>query len=238
METKIYYRLVDTNIERLHVVIDTENASLPQRMEKTMELIPLFNILTPFWSDSGLQLDTACNCMLYLDLYLPIIQKIEARKEQYVPTFFINSHEKIDSIPFSTIKKFIFAYCDHYEQTRQSLEATDLQYIWEYLWEVVRNSLFPDRLSRFHGTFLFDSYQSAQLFQEREDPQHHRTICKVEINEIRALESYDMTCLNETPTSATFNEVTQIIRNYWEGKQTKTPFSEYLLSGKYTLLPL
>lgn len=176
--------------------------------------------------------------MLYLDLYLPIIQKIEARKEQFVPTFFINPKEKIDSIPFLTIKKFIFSYCDHYEQTRQSLEVTDLQYMWEYLWEVVRNSLYPDRLSRFHVTFLFDSYQSAQLFQEREDPQRHRTICKVEINEIRALESYDMTWLNETPTSATFSEVVQIIRNYWEGQQTKTPFSEYLLSGKYTLLPL
>lgn len=238
METKIYYRLVDTNIERLHVVIDTEKTSLPQRMEKTIELIPLFNILTPFWSESGLQLDTACNCMLYLDRYLPIIQEIEARKEQYVPTFFINSHEKIDSLSFLTIKEFIFAYCDHYEQTRQSLEVTDLQYIWEYLWEVVRNSLYPDRLSRFRGTFLFDSYQSAQLFQEREDPQQLRTICKVEINEIRAIESYDMTWLNDTPTSATFNEVVQIIRNYWEGLQTKTPFSEFLFSGKYTLLPL
>lgn len=238
METKIYYRLVDTNIERVHVVIDTENASMPQRMEKTIELIPLFNTLTPFWSKSGLQLDTACNCMLYLDLYLPIIQKIEVRKEQFVPTFFINPKEKIDSIPFLTIKKFIFAYCDHYEQTHQSLEVTDLQYIWEYLWEVIRNSLYPDRLSRFHGTFLFDSYQSAQIFQEREDPQHLRTICKVEINEIRALESYDMTWLNETPTSATFNEVTQRIRNYWEEQQTQSPFTEYLFSGKYTLLPL
>ncbi len=238
METKIYYRLVDTNIERVHVVIDTENASMPQRMEKTIELIPLFNILTPFWSKSGLQLDTACNCMLYLDLYLPVIQKIEARKEQFVPTFFINPKEKIDSIPFLTIKKFIFAYCDHFEQTHQSLEVTDLQYIWEYLWEVIRNSLYPDRLSRFHGTFLFDSYQSAQLYQEKEDPQHLRTICKVEINEIRALESYDMTWLNETPTSATFNEVTQRIRNYWEEQQTQSPFSEFLLSGKYTLLPL
>jgi hypothetical protein len=211
---------------------------MPQRMEKTIELIPLFNILTPFWSKSGLQLDTACNCMLYLDLYLPVIQKIEARKEQFVPTFFINPKEKIDSIPFLTIKKFIFAYCDHFEQTHQSLEVTDLQYIWEYLWEVIRNSLYPDRLSRFHGTFLFDSYQSAQLYQEKEDPQHLRTICKVEINEIRALESYDMTWLNETPTSATFNEVTQRIRNYWEEQQTQSPFSEFLLSGKYTLLPL
>ena len=238
METKIFYRLVDTNIERLHVVIDTENASLPQRMEKTMELIPLFNILTPFWSESGLQLDTACNCMLYLDLYLPIIQKIEARKEQYVPTFFINPNEKIDRIPFFTIKKFIFAYCDHYEQTHQSLEVTDLQYIWEYLWEVIRNSLYPDRLSRFHGTFFFDCFQSAQLFQEREDPQHIRTICKVGINEIRAMESYDMTWLNDTPTNATFNEVAQNIRNYWEGQQTKSPFSEFLFTGKYTLLPL
>ena len=238
METKTYYRLIDTSSEHLHAVIDTELAPLPQRMSKTIELIPLFNILITFWSESGLQLDTACNCMLYLDIYLPIVKEIEARKEQHVPTSFINPNEKKENIPFLSFKKFIFAYCDHYEQTHQSLDVTDLQYIWEYLWELIRNSLYPKCLSRFHGTFFFDNYNSAQLFQEKEDPHHLRTICKVEINEVRAMETYDMAWLDDTPTNATFDEIAQNIRNYWEGRQTKSPFPEILFSGKYTLLPM
>ena len=238
MKTRMYYRLVDTNTELLNVVIDTEKALLPQRIKKTIEFIPLFNILTLFWSESGLQLDTVCNCMLYLDRYLPYVQKIEANNEQYVPTCLFNRNERIKRIPLFTIKKYIFAYCDYFEKTSQALKETDLQYIWEYLWEVTRNSFFPDRLSRFHSTFIFDSYQSAKSFKEREDPQHVRTICKVEINELRAIESYDMTWLNDASPSATLNEIAHSIRSYWDGRKTESPFYEYLISGKYTLLPL
>lgn len=235
MNTQIFYRLVDSKYEPIGSIIDTDTAQMPTRMKKTVELFPLFNILLPFWLESKVQLDTACNCMLEMYNYLESVQRIESQGGTSVPTAYINKDEQLSDIPLITLKKIMLSYYDYYNETGISMNYDDLQYIWEYLWSVVRKNFYPNKLDRFASIFLFDSIEQTKNFQEMVDPMHNRVICTVELINTKSLEKYDMKWLDNVPTNCTFEEMVQYALSYWEGKMTSIPIAEYLFSGSYIL---
>lgn len=238
MQTKTFFRLVNPKYEPINNVIDTDIADMPSRMKRSVELLPLFNILLPFWIESKVQLDTAFDCMLKMSVYLKDVQIIESQGGTILPTSLINPNEKLSEIPLITLKKIIFPYYDLYNQTGMSIDYDDLPYIWEFLWAVVRKNFYPDKLDRFKSIFLFDSIEKAQCFQNNIDPLHERVICNVKLIETRAMDGFDMGWLDNIPTDCTFEEMMKYVRNYWEGKTTSEPTIEYLFSGCYSLKEL
>lgn len=229
-----FYRLVDTNGEPENTVIDTNTAQISPRMMRSVSLAPLFNLLLPFWAESGVQIDTACNCMLNMQDYLSEVQDIEKKGLTEVPTHLLNSKEKKQNISLEMLKTIMFPYYDYYNETGASLEIEDLPYIWEYLWEVVRKSFFPSKTSRFNSIFLFDNKTTAKTFQ-KEKMFLREALCSVEIIETYNMQRYDMNWLDQVPTDCTYSEMHQYAANYWSGKLTDTPTIEYLFSGKYRL---
>lgn len=61
---KVYYRLVDADYEPLGVEIDTDAASLPPRMKRTIELINPLNAMLQVWVDNNITLSKACTQLI------------------------------------------------------------------------------------------------------------------------------------------------------------------------------
>lgn len=59
-----YYRLVDVNYEPLDTEIDTDIASLPPRMKRTVELINPLNVMLPVWVNNKITLSRACTHLI------------------------------------------------------------------------------------------------------------------------------------------------------------------------------
>ena len=232
---KQFYRAVNPCFEGCGYVIDTDVADLPPRMKCSVDLFPVFNILTPFWNKSGISLESACNSMLYLSDYLDIIQEIEQSGGTMIPTSLFNKNESIKEIPLSILKEMIFPYVDLYNSKGISLEIYDLPYFWEYIWEIVRKSFYPQKLGRFVSLFMFDDLQQTKRFLNEYHQDDGTIICSVKLIETRRLEEYDASWLDNVPTDCTFNTCIEYVRNYWDGKYAKNPNPEYLFSGKYQL---
>ena len=229
-----YYRLVDLAGEPEGVIIDTETAKTPPRMLKTVELSPLFDILLQFWTESDVQIDTASNSLIYLQNYITEVQYLEKHGRTNIPSHLINPNEKMPTIPLNTLKNTILSYCGYCDQSGASLQTEDLPYIWEYLWEVIRKSFFPDKTSRFSSIFLFSDIAAAKAFQA-DTCSMKETICSVDLLETFDIQAYDMNWLNMVPTDCTFKEMLEFANNYWSGNLTENPTMEYLFSGKYRL---
>lgn len=229
-----FYRLVDINGEPENIIIDTDTAQISPRMMRSVRLAPLFNLLLPFWTESGIQIDTACNCMLYLQDYLLEVQNIEKQGLTVVPTRLLNPKEKMQTISLDMLKTIMLSYYDYYNETGNSLKIEDLPYIWEYLWEVVRKSFFQNEISRFKSIFLFDNKTTAEILQ-KEKFFLQEVLCSVEIIETYNMQQYDMNWLDQVPTDCTYTEMHQYAANYWSGILTDSPAFEYLFSGKYRL---
>lgn len=229
-----YYRLVDLAGEPEDVIIDTEIAKTPPRMLKTVELSPLFDFFLQFWTESGVQIDTASNSLIYLQNYISEVQYFEKHGRTDIPSYLVNPNEKMPTIPLNTLKNAILSYCSYCDQSGVSLHTEDLPYVWEYLWEVIRKSFFQDKTSRFSSIFLFSDLAVAKTFQT-DTCSMKETICSVDLLETFDIQAYDMNWLNMVPTDCTFKEMLEFANNYWLGNLTDNPTMEYLFSGKYKL---
>lgn len=231
----MFYRVADSRFEGTWTTIDTDLAESSPRMKHSAYMTPVFNILLRFWGKSGVNLVSACNSMLLLSEYLEDVQKIEKDGGTMIPTSLFSANEPVKEIPLITMKGMLFPYVDLYEKTGLELFFGDLEFFWEYLWSVVRNSFYPEKISRFSSVFLFDNREQAEEFKMRYHNEDETSVLKVDLIETRRHERYDAGWLDVVPTDGTLDECFQCARKYWEGEFTDNPNPEYLFSGQYRL---
>ena len=104
-------------------------------------------------------------------------------------------------------------------------------YLWEFIWEMVRNYEYPNMPSRMDSLFLFDNLQDAKNFMD-EFRDSNYVIATVKIIE-GYVKSFDMNWFSNVPSDIPLSEVEKYARNYWEQKQTDKPITEVLFQGKY-----
>lgn len=104
-------------------------------------------------------------------------------------------------------------------------------YLWEFIWEMVRNYEYPNMPSRMDSLFLFDNLQDAKNFMD-EFRDSNYVIAPVKIIE-GLVKSFDMNWFSNVPIDIPLSEVEKYARNYWEQKQTDNPVIEVLFQGKY-----
>ena len=233
---KQFYRLVDPFYEKEGKEYNTMDTLLSPRMQHSIEMSPLFNIVFCFWQKTGVQLSTACDAMFNFWNYLETVQTIEEEGGEYVPTSLFNHHEAIQFVPFRDLKVLMFSYYDLYNEKHLSLDVEDLPYIWEFLWEVVRKNLFSAKNSRFIGLFLYDNLDQTIAFQNKINTfPPHNTIVKVKIENELNLERYDAGWLDNLSVNCTFNDYFESCKNYWLGEPSNNPNWEYIYIGKYKI---
>ena len=128
---------------------------------------------------------------------------------------------------------YVFAsnYIADVNETGLFYDWDNNHYLWEFIWEMVRNYEFPDKPSRMDSLFLFDKRQNAMDFLN----QYRDLNCVLaEVNLLEGItESFDMNWFSEVPSNIPLSEVEQYARNYWGQKQTDNPVIEVLFQGKY-----
>ncbi len=104
-------------------------------------------------------------------------------------------------------------------------------YLWEFIWEMVRNSEYPLMPSRMESLFLFESLENANEFKDRYRDINYQ-IANVNLLE-GTMQSFDMKWFSDVPCDVPLSDVERYARNYWEQKLTPNPIIEVLFQGKY-----
>lgn len=104
-------------------------------------------------------------------------------------------------------------------------------YLWEFIWEMVRYSEFPNMPSRMDSVFLFDSRENANKFKNKYRTPNYR-VTKINLLE-GSSQSFDMNWFSRVPSDIPLSEVLVYVRNYWSQKMTQNPILETLFQGKY-----
>ena len=108
----------------------------------------------------------------------------------------------------------------------------DEHYLWEFIWEMVRNLEFPDMPSRVESLFLFDSIENAMDFKNKFRDLNYQL---VNINLLGGTkQSFDMNWFSNVPSNIPLAEVKEYARNYWRQVHTEKPVIEILYQGKYS----
>lgn len=105
-------------------------------------------------------------------------------------------------------------------------------YLWEFIWEMIRNYEFPNMPSRMDSLFLFDNKKNALDFkaQYRDENYHLVDVSLLD----GTTQSFDMNWFSEVPSDIPLAEVEEYARNYWSQVHTQKPIIEILFQGNYT----
>lgn len=235
MSEKQLYRVINPIEERIGEEVDAISRPLSPRIYKTLELRPVFDLILDFWRKEGVQLATAVQAIVLLPSYFERLNIALEQNNEFFELRYVNSKESKPLIETEKIRNLAIQYL----QCGVKMNMDEGCYIWEYLWEVVRQAKYPNCISRYNCLFAFESKGDAEKYLKeriKENPSHAiDKMCHVEITHIKKQEVYDMRWLDEIEIFAKYEEYIKAADNYWSGKMTKNPLKEVLFQGTYCL---
>lgn len=235
MAEKQLYRVINPIEERIGEEVDAASRPLSPRIYKTLELRPVFDLILDFWRKEGVQLATAVQAIVLLPSYFDRLNIALEQNNEFFELRYVNSKESKPLIETGKIRNLAIQYL----QCGVKMNMDEGCYIWEYLWEVVRQAKYPNCISRYNCLFAFESKGDAEKYLKeriRENPSYAiDKICRVEIKNIDKQEVYDMRWLDNISIFSTYNLYEKAVNNYWSGRMTKNPLMEVLFQGTYIL---
>lgn len=109
-------------------------------------------------------------------------------------------------------------------------------YLWESVYEKVRQKKYKDKPARENSFFLFDNIKDCQYYIDKH--KGDGVICKVEILNNKSIFKGDMNLWDTISDNFTFKEAEEHVDKYWLGKTSNKPVFEYLFQGTCILKPL
>ena len=235
MAEKQLYRVINPIEERIGEEVDAVSRPLSPRIYKTLELRPVFDLILDFWREEGVQLATAVQAIVLLPSYFDKLNIALEQNNEFFELRYVNAKESKPLVETEKIRNLTIRYL----QCGVKMNMDEGCYIWEYLWEVVRQAKYPNCISRYNCLFAFENQRDAEKYlRERinENPSHAiDKICHVEIKNIDKQEVYDMRWLDNISIFSTYKFYERAVNNYWSGKMTKNPLKEVLFQGTYCL---
>ncbi len=229
------YRVINPIEERIGEEVDAVSRPLSPRINKTLELSPVFNLIIEFWMEEEVQLATAVQAIVLLPSYFERLNIALDQQKEFFELRYINSKESKPLVETEKVKNLAIRYL----QCGVNMNMEEGCYIWEYLWELVRQAEFPNSISRYNCLFAFEHKGDAEKYlKERMGENQSYTIDKICCVDIKYSEKqgvYDMRWLDEIEIFAKYDEYIKSARNYWLGKMTKNPLKEVLFQGTYCL---
>ena len=235
MSEKQLYRVINPIEERIGEEVDAASRPLSPRIYKTVELRPVFDLILDFWRKEGVQLATAVQAIVLLPSYFDKLNIALEQHKEFFELRYVNSKESKPLVETEKIRNLAIQYL----QCGVKMNMDDGCYIWEYLWELVRQAKYPNCISRYNCLFAFENRADAEKYLKeriKENPSHAiDKICRVDIKYSERQEVYNMRWLDEIEIFAKYDEYINAADNYWSGKMTKNPLKEVLFQGTYCL---
>ena len=216
------------------VVIDTTETNYSSTLSKAKELEGLLLCMSYFSSNFGIPIN-----VLYLvnnglaTIGNPYLQQLPRSNKG------VFTADQFTKDPYDN--QFVINECD----LINFIETTDKTgfkdpfegfYIWEYLFEQVREQLSTSLPKRTESFFLFESVADCERYMS--EIKRIGMICEVELMETKQLFRADMTFINDIPNNINANNVYSIAEKYWKGESSENPLYEIIFQGKCKLKPI
>lgn len=233
------YRVINPFFEQAGKEMDTSKRELTPRLYKTMELVPVFELIVYFWKDTGCQLNTAVHALSEWESYNALLQLATIRGDEEFSAQNINQYD----MSIFNIHKLL-TYIEQYQQLGTLLAREEEWAIWEYLWERSRVKEHSSCISRQECLFTFGSEADSKqyLIERKEEDRKYNInthiidkVYMVEIINQQKMETYDMRWLDNISEYSSYNLYEKVVNNYWTGRMTKHPLREVLFQGIYCL---
>lgn len=235
------YRVINPSHEKTDVQMDTSKRGLTPRIRRTIELAPVFDLITEYWEVTGCQLLTAIKILTDPHEYSSKFKEAYEKQETLFAARNINKNDKL-TFAISEIVEYYNVYQSLGIHMRGG--GGESCAIWEYLWERARVESHPHCMSRINSLFTFEKdvdahkYVKKRLKEEKKNPLAEHSVYDLKIVDVvenRRSEVYDMRWLNEISTCVTYREYQEVVHNYWNGKMKDNPLKEVLFQGIYIL---
>lgn len=230
-------RIADGEKEPFDTIIDSADVCFHATMYRILKMIPVFNIIYPFWSEHKVQLDTVFKSLKNCDTLLQQLQEIENQGGRHISSCSVNYDEELAVLPACPMKEMLEFYKKYRDEAEIELKNSDLACIKEYFCEFVRRTYYLDKNSRFNAVFFYENLDVAAAANIA-SRQKTCKFAEVEIVETISLDRYDQRWLTDIKNTCICKECEDAIKNYWQGLMTDHPKVEYLFSGKYILKEL
>lgn len=223
MSKTALFRYADVKKEPINIRIDSCDTCLLRRFMRILDLIPVFNIMIPFWTKSNIQLDTVFLCLKNFKTLLEKIQVVEKQGKNYLSSSLININEELAVVPLQHLKEMLVLFRKYNELTKVELQETDLVLLIEYMAEFVRKSNYPDKIGRLNAVFFHENLEVAVMAEKRVNGEFSGKFCRVEMLESEQMDRYDSRWLTDIKPSCIQSEFMAAVKHYWEGEMTQRP---------------
>lgn len=181
---------------------------------------------------TGLQIVNAVRVAENVPAFLDLLNDFFMSNEPVYDLQQMQIDDPVMSITGDELYTFTSNYITHINETGLFYDWGDKHYLWEFIWEMVRNLEFPDMPSRVESLFLFDSIENAMDFKNQFRDLNYQL---VNINLLGGTkQSFDMNWFSNVPSNIPLAEVKEYARNYWRQVHTEKPVIEILYQGKYS----
>lgn len=230
---KTLYRVIDHN-ERCDITYNS-NINIGNRKKNVTKFLPQIENICNLSATCDIKLESALRiASQYGWVLTEIQQKVRQNEETFPLSMFLVQEEDKEEIPMRPLVDFIVKYQQKYEETGIFLDEDkgDGQYLWEGIWEIVRQQHFPNSLSRLKSCFAFKNKIDAENFKNEYDKKDN-IIAEIELRNA-IIEEYDMQWITDVPIISKMQEATILAYKYWNKEQTSHPITEILINGEYT----
>lgn len=227
-------RIADSEKEHIRSVIDSDDVCFLPAMSRVFKMIPVFNIIYPFWSENNVQLDTVFESLKNCDTLLPKLQNLENQRKTHVISGLVNINEEAGVIAIEPLKEMLVLYKKYRDKAEIELKDTDMTFVQEYFHEFVRRMCYPEKTGRFSAVAFYENLGVADEANKNYG-RKFGGFCEVETVTTRSLDRYDLRWLTDVRPTCVFEEFFDAVKSYWKGEMTESPKIEYLFSGKYML---
>lgn len=185
-----------------------------------------------FALQTGLQIINAVRVAENIPVYLDELNAFFMSNKPEYDLREMNIDDPIRYVSGDELYSFSMNYIEHMNETGLYYDWGKEHYIWEFIWEMVRNFEFPEMPSRMESVFLFENKKDALDFKS----QHRDTECNlVEVITFDGeTKSFDMNWFSNVPSNIPLSEVMEYARSYWQQKETDNPVKEILYQGVYS----
>lgn len=139
--------------------------------------------------------------------------------------------DPIEKISADDLYAFVSRYVSEINSSELYYDWGKDNYLWEFIWETIRNNEFPTMPSRLDSVFLFKDEAIALQFKEDQRDMNY-IIVPVKLSEGQT-EEFDMNWFTEVPSNVTLTEAQEYARKYWRQEMTEHPIIEALHKGQY-----
>lgn len=224
-----YYRILNPLEEPHGQMLSSERES--QFRQDVYAYRHLSHDIYIFAKKTGIQIRNAVRVAENVPAFLDELNGFfHSSKTQY-ELIMLAVDDPIEYVSKDELYAFTSNYIAHVNQTGLYYDWGNDHYLWEFIWEMVRNSEYPPMLSRMESLFLFDNLDNAKDFKTRYRDAKYQ-IANVSLVE-GTMQSFDMNWFSAVPSDIPLSEAENYARNYWEQKLTDNPVVEVLFQGKY-----